>query len=43
MGFERRKFRSIGPDSHLLGTVIEYNSNRDDDPSGGWKLSLIHI
>ena len=43
MGFERRKFRSIGPDSHLLGTVIEYNSNRDGDPSGGWKWAVCAV
>lgn len=43
MSFERRKFRSIGPDSHLLGTVIEYNSNRDGDSSGGWKWAVCAV
>ena len=43
MAFERRKFRSIGPDSHLLGTVIEYNSNREGDSSGGWKWAVCAV
>lgn len=43
MAFERRKFRSIGPDSHLLGTVIEYNGNRDSDSSGGWRWAVCTV
>lgn len=43
MAFERRKFRSLGPDSHLLGTVIEYNPDRGADPSTGWRWTVCAV
>ena len=43
MAYERDRFRSVGPGSHVLGTVIEYDPTRDKDPSGGWKWSVIAV
>lgn len=39
MSFERNRFRSLGPGSHMLGSVIEYDPSRRDDSSGGWKVA----
>jgi len=39
MAFERNRFRSTGS-GHILGTVLEYDTNRQDDPSGGWKWAV---
>lgn len=43
MAFERRKFRSVGPGSHLLGSVIEYDANRDSDSPNGWKWGVCAV
>lgn len=40
MGYERRKFRSVGPGAHLLGSVIEYDTSRDSDSPNGWKWAV---
>lgn len=39
MAFERNRFRSVGS-RHILGTVLEYDTNRQNDPSGGWKWAV---
>ncbi len=43
MAFERRKFRSFASDSHLLGTVLEYNASHEGDESGGWKWAVCAV
>ena len=40
MSFERNSYRSVGPNAHILGTVLEYDSNRPDDSSDGWKWAV---
>lgn len=40
MSFERKSFRSLGPGSHIIGTVIEYDPTRNPDTSGGWKWAV---
>lgn len=40
MAFERNSFRSLGPGSHMIGTVIEYDPTRNQDSSGGWKWAV---
>ena len=43
MAYERNRFRSVGPGSHVLGSVVEYDANRTKDSSGGWKLSALAV
>ena len=43
MAYERNRFRSVGPDGHVLGSVIEYDTNRTKDPSGGWKWAVLTV
>lgn len=43
MAYERNRFRSVGPGSHVLGSVVEYDVNRTRDSSGGWKWSVISV
>ena len=40
MAFERNSYRPVGPNAHILGTVLEYDSNRPDDSSNGWKWAV---
>ena len=43
MGYERTKFRSVGPGSHVLGSVIEYDTTRTKDASGGWRWAVLAV
>lgn len=43
MAYARNRFRSVGPDGHVLGSVIEYDANRAKDPSGGWKWAVLTV
>lgn len=43
MAYERNKFRSVGPGSHILGSVVEYDVNRAKESPGGWKWSVIAV
>ena len=43
MGYERTKFRSVGPGSHVLGSVIEYDATRTKDVSGGWRWAVLAV
>ena len=43
MGYERTKFRSVGPGSHVLGSVIEYDVTRTKDSSGGWRWAVLAV
>ena len=43
MGYERNRFRSVGPGAHILGTVVEYDASRRRDQSGGWRLAVYAV
>lgn len=43
MGYAREKCRSVGPGSHVLGSVIEYDASRANDSSGGWKWAVVAV
>lgn len=43
MGYERNRFRSVGPGSHILGTVVEYDASRRRNESGGWRLAVYAV
>ena len=43
MAYQRDIFRSVGPDSHMLGSVVEYDVSRKQDPSGGWKVAVFAV
>ena len=43
MAYERDRFRSVGPGSHILGSVVEYDPNRAKESPGGWKWSVAAV
>ena len=43
MAYERNRFRSVGSDAHALGSVVEYDATRRQDPSGGWKWAVLTV
>ena len=43
MAYERDSFHSVGPGSHMLGSVVEYNAGRREDPSGGWRWYVFAV
>lgn len=44
MGYERNRFRSVGPGAHILGTVVEYDANRRRrNQPGGWRLAVYAV
>ena len=43
MAYERNRFRSVGPGSHILGSVVEYDTARRCDKSGGWRLAVYAV
>ena len=44
MGYERNRFRSVGPGSHILGTVVEYDANhRWRNQPSGWRLAVYAV
>ncbi len=43
MAYRRDIFQSVGPKSHMLGSVVEYDASRRRDPSGGWKIAVLAV
>ena len=44
MAYERNSFRSVGPGTHMLGSVIEYDaSRRRRKPHGGWRWPVYAV
>ena len=43
MGYERNRFRSVGPGAHILGSVVEYDASRRGDKSAGWRLAVYAV
>ena len=44
MGYERNRFRSVGPGAHILGTVVEYDANhRWRNQPSGWRLAVYAV
>ena len=44
MAYARNRFQSVGPGSHILGTVIEYDpSRRRNDSQGNWKWVVLAV
>ena len=43
MGYERNRFRSVGPGAHILGSVVEYDASRSPNRSGGWRLPVYAV
>ena len=40
MAFERENFRSVGPGSHMLGSVVEFDPYRRPKPPSHWKWAV---
>lgn len=43
MGFERENFRSVGPDSHILGSVVEFDPYRRQESPSYWKWAVLGV
>ena len=43
MGYERNRFRSVGPGAHILGSVVEYDASRRHGKSGGWRVAVYAV
>ncbi len=43
MAFERENFRSVGPGSHMLGSVVEFDPYRRPEPRPAWKLAVAAV
>ena len=43
MAFERENFRSVGPDSHMLGSVVEFDPYRRPERPSHWKWAVVLV
>lgn len=43
MAYERNRFRSVGAGSHILGSVVEYNTLPSGDRGPSWKLPVLVV
>ena len=43
MAYERNRFRSVGAGSHILGSVIEYNTQPGGGREPGWRLPVLVV